>query len=98
MVWLAHLLRICSGKESARTHDVSAAPPRVLYRLFNKDVVGPGFVGPDAKATLPRPAQHPLGPRGAWHDACAEPRNPLKNKTARTTTRTSRQFTPKLNF
>ena len=33
--------RICPGKESARKHDVSAAPPSVLYRLFTKDVMGP---------------------------------------------------------
>ena len=82
MVWLAHLPRICPGKEGARTHD----------RLFNEVVVGPGIVGPDAKAIGPRPAQHLSGPRGARHDACADPRNALKNKTARTTTRTSRQF------
>ena len=29
---------------------------------------------------------------GVRHDACADPRDALKNKTARTTTRTSRQF------
>ena len=79
-------------KLSARPHGVADAPLPVLYRLVNKDVVGPGIVGPDAKTMGPRPAQHPSGPRGARHDACADPRDALKNKTARTTTRTSRQF------
>ena len=51
-----------------------------------------GIVGPDAKAIGPRPAQHLSGPRGAHHDACADPRDALKNKTARTTSRTSRQL------
>ena len=64
MMWLAHHTRICPGKESARTHDVSAAPPLDLYRLFNKVVVVPGIVGSDAKAMGPRPAQHLSGPRG----------------------------------
>ena len=45
-MWLAHQSRICPGKESARN------------RLFNKVVVGPGIVGPDAKAIGPRPDQH----------------------------------------
>ena len=34
----------------ARTHDVSTAPLLVLYRLFNKVVVGLVIFGPDAKA------------------------------------------------
>ena len=70
-----------------------AAPPPDLHRLFNKVVVGPGIVGSDPKAIGPRPAQHPSGPRGARHDACADPRNALKKiKPARTTTRNPRQF------
>ena len=52
----------------------------VLYRLFNNDVVGPGIVGPDAKATGPRSARHLSGPDGAQHDACADPRYACKNK------------------
>ena len=52
-------------RTSARTHDVSAAPHPDPIRLFNEDVVGPGFVGPDAKAMGPRPARHPSGPRGS---------------------------------
>ena len=51
-----------------------------------------GIVGPDAKATGPRPARHLSGPRVARHDACADTRDALKDKAARTTTRTSRQF------
>ena len=82
----------CSATSFCRYVEHLFAPLPVLHRLFNKDVVGPGFVGPDAKATGPRPVQHPSGPRGARHDACADSRNALKNKTARTTTRTSRQF------
>ena len=73
-------------------HDVAAAPLPDLDRLFNEVVVGPGIVGPDAKAIGPRPAQHLSGPRGAQHDACADPCDALKNKTAHTTSRTSRQF------
>ena len=45
------------------------------HRLFNKDVVGPGIVGLDAKAMGPRPAQHLSGPRGAQHGACADRRD-----------------------
>ena len=71
-MWLPNP-RVCPGKESARIHDVSAAPPPDPHRLFNKDVVGPGIVGPDAKAMGPRPVQHLSGPRGAQHDACADP-------------------------
>ena len=52
------------------------------HRLFNKVVVGPGIVGPDAKATGPRPAQHLSGPRGAQHDACADPRDARQKKSA----------------
>ena len=74
-MWLPHLSRIFPGKESATTHDVSAAPPPDHHRLFNKVVVGPGIVGPDAKAIGPRPAQHLPGPRGAQHHACADPRD-----------------------
>ena len=74
-MWLAHHPRICPGKESERTHDVSAAPLLDLHRLFNKVVVGPGIVGPDAKVIGPRPAQHLSGHRGAQHDACADSRD-----------------------
>ena len=71
----------CPGKESARAHlDPSAAPLPVLYRLFNTDVVGPGIVGPDARATGPRPAHHLSGPDGAQHDARADPRYARKKK------------------
>ena len=80
MTCLPHLARICPGMESARTHDVSAAPLPVLYSLFSKDVVGPGIVGPDAKATGPRLAQHLSGPDGAQHDACADAHYARKNK------------------
>ena len=72
--------RICPGEESARTHDVSAAPLPVLYRLVNKDVVGPGIVGPDAEANGPGPARHLSGLDWAQHDACADPRYARKNK------------------
>ena len=72
---------------------MSAAPPPDPHRLFNKVVVGPGIVGPDAKAIGPRPAQHLSGPRGAQHDARADPRDARQNKKAHTTSRTSRQFT-----
>ena len=71
---------------------MSAAPHPNLHRLFNNVVVGPGIVGPDAKAMGPRPAHHLSGPRGARHDACADPHDALKNKTAHTTSRTSPQF------
>ena len=43
-------------------------------------VVGPGIVGPDAKATGPRLAQHLSGPRGAQLAACADPRNAGQKK------------------
>ena len=54
--------------------------PPDLHRLFNKVVVEPGIVGPDAKAIGPRPAQHLSGPRGAQHDPCADPRDARQNK------------------
>ena len=41
---------------------------------------GPQIVGPDAKATGPRPARHLSGPDGAQHDASADPRYAWKNK------------------
>ena len=72
-MWLAHHPRTCPGKESARPRDVAAAPLLDLHRLFNKVVVGLSIVGPDAKATGPRPAQHLSGPRGAQHDATRRP-------------------------
>ena len=50
MMWLTHHSRICPGKESARTHDVSAAPHPDLHRFSTRFVVGPGVVGPDPKA------------------------------------------------
>ena len=70
-------------RQSARTHDVSSAPPPDLHRLFNKVVVGPGIVGPDAKAVGPRPAQHLSGPRGAQLEACADPVCASKAKRTR---------------
>ena len=79
-MWLGHL------PESARERRVRGHTmclphlPPVLYRLFNKDVVGPGIVGPDAKATGPRPARHLSGPDGAQHDACADTRYARKNR------------------
>ena len=39
-----------------------------------------GIVGPDAKATGPRPARHLSGPDGAQQDARADPRYVRKNK------------------
>ena len=68
--------------ECARPHDVAGAPLPDLHRLFNKVVVGPGIVGPDAKAIGPRPAQHLSGPRGAQVDARADPRDARKKKSA----------------
>ena len=53
-----------------------------LHCLFNKVVVGPGIVWPDAKAFGPRPALHLPGPRGAQHDACADPRDARLKKSA----------------
>ena len=35
IMWLAHHTRICPGKESARTHDVSAAPLSDLEMFDN---------------------------------------------------------------
>ena len=47
-----------------------------IFTVFSNEVVVlPGIVGPDAKAIGPRPAQLPSGPRGAWHDARADPRD-----------------------
>ena len=54
IMWLTHHPRICPGKESARTHDVSAAPFPDLHLLFNEVCLGPGIVGLDAKAIGPR--------------------------------------------
>ena len=51
---------------------MAGAPHPNPHRLFDKDVVVPGIVGPDAKVMGPRPAQHLSGPRGAQHDACAD--------------------------
>ena len=76
MMWLPLHPRPGKGVERGHTMCLPHLSP-VPYRLLNKDVVERGFVGPDAKATGPRPAQHPSGPRGARHDACADPRNAL---------------------
>ena len=41
---------------------------RIFTVFSTRFFVGPGIVGPDAKAIGPRPARHLSGPRGAQHN------------------------------
>ena len=53
-----------------------------IYRSATESMISNsrGIVGPDVKAMGSRPAQHLSGPRGAQHDACADPRDARKIK------------------
>ena len=65
--FLSLVVVIRPGKESARTHDLSAAPPPDLHPLFNEVCLGPGIVGLEAKAAGPRLALASL--ESSWGSA-----------------------------
>ena len=77
---------------SARPHGVAGAPLPVRCRLFNKVCRGAWDCWAGRESHGDASGSASLGSSSARHDACADPRDALKNKTARTTTRTSRQF------
>ena len=68
-------------KESARPHDVSAAPLTGSSPSFQQ-CRGAWDCWDRRESLGPRPAQHLSGPRGAQHDACADPRDARQKKSA----------------
>ena len=86
--WSKDLLNGCRSLVVHRkTGDIADAGqlahvPSDLDVFSTRFVVGPGIVGLDVKAIGPRPAQHLSGPRGAQHDARADPHDARQNKSA----------------